>query len=73
MSFKTIRIKGVIKNRVASILIDSGSAHSFIDEVLAKQLQYKLIPTKPIGVTSANSTKLYGKSICSSLIWRMGG
>ena len=73
VSFKTIRIKGFIKNREVSMLIDSGSTHSFIDEGLAKQLQCKLMPTKPLGVPVADGTKLYSRFICSPLIWRMDG
>lgn len=49
VSFKTIRIKSLIKNRAVPILVDGGNTHSFIDEGLAKQLQCKLIPTKPMG------------------------
>lgn len=34
----SIRFQGTIKNKKVSILIDSGSTHSFIDSSLLKQL-----------------------------------
>lgn len=73
VAFKTIRIQGFIKNTPISILIDSGSTHNFVDENIAKRLQCKQISTRPLGVTVANGARMYSRSVCAPLIWRMHG
>lgn len=70
---KTIRIPGQVKRRKVSILIDSGSTHSFIDEKLVKELKYKVEPTQSVTVTVANGDKLHSTATCNPLTWVMQG
>lgn len=45
---RTIRVPGIIKGRKISILIDSGSTHSFIDEGLARELSLVIDGTETL-------------------------
>ncbi|KAL2506908.1 Uncharacterized protein Adt_22529 [Abeliophyllum distichum] len=58
MKHKMIRIPGRIKGNQISILIDSGSTHSLIDERLVKSLGYTCDLSKPLEVTVANGQML---------------
>ncbi|XP_026459249.1 uncharacterized protein LOC113359896 [Papaver somniferum] len=44
MSVDTIRIPGLLKHRVVTVLVDTGSTHSFIDSALVNQLSVKFNP-----------------------------
>ena len=41
-ALSTIRIKGEVLQRPLMILIDSGSAHSFLDPRFAKEVKFEL-------------------------------
>ncbi|KAL2490851.1 Uncharacterized protein Adt_26479 [Abeliophyllum distichum] len=71
MRHKTIRVPGLIKWKKISILIDSGSTHSFVDEGLISQLKYNTDQSKSLTVTVANEEKLQSNAICRPLVWRM--
>jgi hypothetical protein len=47
---KTLKLKGVIKDRNITILVDSGSTHNCIDIVVAKQLNLFVYPTKDLTI-----------------------
>ncbi|CAA2960421.1 Hypothetical predicted protein [Olea europaea subsp. europaea] len=68
---ETIRLPRMIKGRKVSILIDSGSTHSFIDEQLAQLINCKMLQAKPILVTVAGGGNLVSKAVCNPLVWRM--
>ncbi|KAL2532583.1 Uncharacterized protein Adt_05934 [Abeliophyllum distichum] len=70
---KTIKIPGKIKGKQISIMMDSGSTHSLIDERLVKSLGYTCDLSKPLGVTVANGQMLESGSVCPPLIWQMQG
>ncbi|KAL2465320.1 Uncharacterized protein Adt_41171 [Abeliophyllum distichum] len=73
MKHKMIRIPGRIKGNQISILIDSGSTHSLIDERLVKSLGYTCDLNKPLGVIVANGQMLESGTVCPPLIWQMQG
>lgn len=62
----TIRLPGRIKGIIVSILIDSRSIHSFIDELLAQSIQCKMEKIKPTSITVAGGDKLISRAICNS-------
>ncbi|KAL4346826.1 hypothetical protein GQ457_17G013770 [Hibiscus cannabinus] len=68
----TLRIQGSIKGRFLSILVDSGSTHSFVNPGWAKE-GTKVIPTSPLVITVANGEKLYSKAKSRQLMWKMHG
>lgn len=63
LKHKTIRVLGIIKGRKISILIDKGSAHSFIDERLVRKLDYATKETRTMTVKVANGDKLESKAM----------
>lgn len=68
----TIQMKGNIKNREVSILIDIGSSSSFIDSELEIELKLRKTPTRPVVITIADGTTMVSKCVCPNLRWFMG-
>ncbi|XP_047331390.1 uncharacterized protein LOC124934951 [Impatiens glandulifera] len=67
----TLKILGQLKKRKISILIDSGSTHSFIDEGTARQLGCDLKETNPLTVTIADGGILHSRHSIPNLTWKM--
>jgi len=55
---KTMRFRGIIEQQDVLILLDSGSACTFINEELASQFQHKLQPCEPLQFTTADGTPM---------------
>ncbi|XP_012848349.1 PREDICTED: uncharacterized protein LOC105968265 [Erythranthe guttata] len=70
---KTIKVVGEAEGGPLNILIDTGSTHSFISEVLASQLHCHIDNTNPMAVTMANGTKTTSREIVNGLVWMMQG
>ncbi|XP_077235247.1 uncharacterized protein LOC143877215 [Tasmannia lanceolata] len=70
---KAMRVKGYIKHRQVSILIDSGSTHNFVDPGVAKRTGCKLETTLPFKVTVANGHEMRSDAICKKFCWVMHG
>ncbi|KAL4351905.1 hypothetical protein GQ457_06G037700 [Hibiscus cannabinus] len=68
----TLRIQGTIKGKPLSILVDSGSTHSFINPGWAKE-GVEVISTSPLVITVANGEKLYSSAKSKQLTWKMQG
>ncbi|KAL4363523.1 hypothetical protein GQ457_04G038370 [Hibiscus cannabinus] len=68
----TIRIQGTIKGKPLSILVDSGSTHSFITSGWAKE-GVELVYTNPLVITVANGEKLLSNAKSNQLEWKMQG
>lgn len=66
-----MRVPGVIKGREISILIHSGSTHSFIDDELARELNLAIDGTKTSTVRMENGEKLESKALYSPLTWKV--
>lgn len=54
----TIKLKGVSRKMPLSILIDTGSTHSFIDPIAARDSWCLVKATKPLLVSVADGNKL---------------
>lgn len=67
----TVKIKGKLKHKTISILIDSGSTHNFISQGLVKQLKLPTTPCSVFNICVANGEKLTCSSKVSSLSWQM--
>ncbi|XP_039056463.1 uncharacterized protein LOC120199464 [Hibiscus syriacus] len=66
----TLRIQGFIKKIPLSILIDSGSTHSFVTNRWTKEgLEFE--ETNPLVITVANGDKLYSTTKSKQLSWKM--
>ncbi|KAL4351501.1 hypothetical protein GQ457_06G016560 [Hibiscus cannabinus] len=68
----TLRIQGTIQGKPMSILVDSGSTHSFFTTLWAKEGQ-ELMHNHPLTITVANGEKLFSTSKCNNLCWKMQG
>ncbi|XP_026378323.1 uncharacterized protein LOC113272740 [Papaver somniferum] len=69
----TIRIVGHLNKHYVSVLIDTGSTHSFIDAVLTSKLGLHVSPTGRMLVTVANGDRIISQGICHNLHWDMQG
>ena len=56
--YNTMRVKGKIKNQLINILIDTGSTHNFVDQLVVKKLGVRLKNTHSFMVTVANGDKI---------------
>ncbi|GJW38195.1 hypothetical protein Tco_0064040, partial [Tanacetum coccineum] len=70
---QTLQLSSVIKKQIVSMLVDTGSTHSFINISVARRLGLKLIaiPTKIVSV--ANGLKIPIQFIIKSLKWCTNG
>lgn len=71
--YKTLKIFGKVKNSVISILLDTGSTHSFIDPQAARQFNSAIVHTNTLSVTVANGDKMECASKYVQFKWLMGG
>ncbi|KAF7117136.1 hypothetical protein RHSIM_RhsimUnG0001700 [Rhododendron simsii] len=72
-SFRTMRIKGKLKGKIITILIDSGSTHNFLEPTIAKHSGFSIEATPNLSVAVANGTRLSSKAVCKNLSWEMQG
>lgn len=69
----TILVGGTVKKRQLTILIDSGSTHSFIDEHAVQSTGHKASPCPPVRVTVADGNYVMCTSHCKGFLWKMQG
>jgi hypothetical protein len=60
----TLVLKGNLKGKYITILVDSGSIHNFVDINLAKQLNLFVYPVKDLMVTAADGQPIEGVGQC---------
>lgn len=68
---KIIKVEGRVKEGSLSILIDSGSTHSFLDNSTARKLKCQLTGTPPLSVVVANGNRVLSNSACLGFMWKM--
>ncbi|KAH0720050.1 hypothetical protein KY290_004964 [Solanum tuberosum] len=69
----TILVKGIAKNRNLTVMVDSGSTHSFIDSQAVMETGYVETYSSPMRVTVADGNYLLCNSTCTSFSWKMEG
>ncbi|WOH05104.1 hypothetical protein DCAR_0624517 [Daucus carota subsp. sativus] len=69
----TLRLQGNMKGKKVSILIDSGSSHSFISQSLVKHLKLHTNSCNEVDVTVANGEKLKCSQVADGVKWNMSG
>lgn len=72
-SFSTVRLQGRIKKQPVSILVDSGSTHSFIDAALVKKLGLVAEVIPPLVVTVADGTQSLVDTACKDIRYDIQG
>ncbi|XP_026383257.1 uncharacterized protein LOC113278706 [Papaver somniferum] len=70
---ETIKIYGHLNKHHVTVLIDTGSTHSFIDATLISKLGLHVSPTGHMLVTVANGDNTISQGICHNLTWEMQG
>ncbi|XP_075101843.1 uncharacterized protein LOC142177270 [Nicotiana tabacum] len=69
----TILIGETVKKRHITVIIDSGSTHSFIDEHTVKETGYQASFCPPVRVTVADGNYVMCTTHCKGFIWKMHG
>lgn len=70
---QTMKVGGFIGSQPVTILLDSGSSHSFMDSKLVKQVGWKLVGTKPFEVLVANGGKVKSQGRYKEALISLGG
>jgi hypothetical protein len=65
---KTLKLKGVVKDRKLTILVDSGSTHNCIDIVVAKRPNCFIYLTRNLTVKVANGQKVKEVGKCHKIL-----
>jgi len=68
-----MRFRGIIEQQDVLILLDSGSACTFINEELASQFQHKLQPCEPLQFTTADGTPMLSDKCIPQFSWVIQG
>lgn len=69
---ETIKVIGRVKNNPLSILIDTGSTHSFLDPHTTKRLGCEMVLTSNLLMTVADGGQVQCNSKCTQFQWEMG-
>ncbi|XP_020095072.1 uncharacterized protein LOC109714771 [Ananas comosus] len=69
----TIKVQGEVKGKTLTILVDTGSTHSFIDYQVAREVKAEMVAATPLAVTVADGHKVMSKLKCASFQWTMQG
>lgn len=67
----TIKLRGEAKNNKITILLDSGSTHSFLDLETARKIGCQIIEVVPMRVTVANRNHITSLHSCPRFKWRI--
>ncbi|KAL5751534.1 hypothetical protein ACOSQ2_022041 [Xanthoceras sorbifolium] len=70
---QTIRLRGRVKHREITILVDSGSTHNFIDPNTAQLTGVEVEKTETLWVTVGGGGKISSKAKCKEFTWAMQG
>lgn len=72
-SASTFRLQATVDKQSISILVDTGSTNTFLDETVAKQLQIELENAPGMMVHISNGTQLCSALLCPNFSWKMQG
>ena len=67
ISLRTIRVTGRIGDHYVNVLIDNGSTHNFIQEMVAHQLGLSITPSKQFRVYIGNGDFLICDNSCAEV------
>ena len=73
MGIQTIKLRGNVKNRDITILVDSGSTHNFLDPETAKFTGVEVEETDVLWVTVGGGDKINSQAKCKAFSWAMQG
>ncbi|KAL5756334.1 hypothetical protein ACOSQ2_021080 [Xanthoceras sorbifolium] len=70
---QTIRLRGKVRNREITILVDSCSTYNFLDPNTAKLTRVEVEETETLWVTIGGGEKISSKAKCHSFTWVIQG
>ncbi|KAL5767432.1 hypothetical protein ACOSQ2_014215 [Xanthoceras sorbifolium] len=70
---QTIRLRGKVRHREITILVDSGSTHNFLDPNTAQLTGVEIEETETLWVTVGGGGKISSKAKCKQFTWAMQG
>ncbi|XP_057475850.1 uncharacterized protein LOC130763850 isoform X2 [Actinidia eriantha] len=73
VSYRTMRVHGLVKKQKVIILIDTGSTHNFLNQEVVKKAGVETIDTDPLTVFVADGTKMTSNAACKGFKWEMQG
>lgn len=65
---KTMKLRGIIRDKQVVVLIDNGALHNFIDEALMKSLNLPLSPTSSYGIMLGTGQSFQATGICKGVV-----
>lgn len=68
---KTITLEGSLKGEVVSILVDTGSSHSFISPKVANRVNLQAEKIGPLVATIADGSSLVSYAVCKGVKWQI--
>ena len=68
-----MRVMGRIKKQNLEMLIDFGSTHNFLDEIVVKRLKCPTKSLRGVKVTVANCDTLQSQELCELVKWETQG
>ena len=66
-----MRVHGLVKKQKVVILIDTGSAHNFLNQEVAKRTGVETVATDPLTVFVVDGTKMTSSAACKGFKWEM--
>lgn len=73
VSYRTMRVHGLVKKQKVVILIDTGSTHNFLNQVVVKKAGVETVDTDPLTVFVADGTQMTSSAACKGFKWEMQG
>lgn len=68
---KTITLQGQLKGETVSILVDTGSSHSFINPAVVKKLAICTEASGPLVATIADGSTIVSHDLCKEVRWQI--
>lgn len=69
----TIKIKGKVRGKSLTVLIDTGATHTFLDPRVATDAGFELQEATVMEVAVANGSKMFSHQLCVEFTWEMQG
>ncbi|KAG5600366.1 hypothetical protein H5410_031736 [Solanum commersonii] len=71
--FRTMRVTVSVKGKVVHVLIDTGSAHNFLNLNTSKKLGCVMTAISHFSISVADGKKIQSNYVCKKLAWKMQG
>jgi hypothetical protein len=66
---RAIHLRALVWNQILSILVDTGSSHTFLNSSMLDRISHKAVPSPPLQVKVANGQVIMLEEKVSMLEW----